>query len=71
MANNILGMLVGAGIDRDDGGSGVEGALIGYVGEGLLKVVLPLAITFAIGWGAQYLARRALDSLEGGAPIRR
>ena len=66
MASNILGMLIGAEVDREDGGSGVEGALIGYVGESVVKAAIPLAITFAIGWGIQYLARKALSGREGG-----
>lgn len=63
--NNVLGMLIGAAIDREDGDSGVEGAITGYLAEGALKVIAPLAVTFAIGWGVQFLARRALESVTG------
>ena len=63
--NNMLGMLVGAAIDREDGDSGVEGAITGYLAEGALKIVAPLAVTFAIGWGVQFLARRALEAVTG------
>lgn len=31
MAGNVLGMLVGAAIDRRDGDSGVKGAIEGYL----------------------------------------
>lgn len=65
MANNVLGMFIGAAIDREDGDSGVKGALEGYVVEGLVKVVAPLAVTFAIGWGVQYLLRRGVGAIEG------
>ncbi|MDH7638852.1 hypothetical protein [Sphingomonas oryzagri] len=63
--NNVLGMLIGAAIDREDGDSGVEGAITGYLAEGALKVIAPLAVTFAIGWGVQFLARRAIGAITG------
>ncbi|WP_407696468.1 hypothetical protein [Sphingomonas abietis] len=63
--NNMLGMLVGATIDREDGDSGIEGAITGYLAEGALKIVAPLVVTFAIGWGVQFLARRAVEALTG------
>jgi hypothetical protein len=63
--NNVLGMLIGAAIDREDGDSGVEGAITGYLAEGAIKVIAPLAVTFAIGWGVQFLARRAVRSITG------
>ncbi len=65
MVNNILGMLVGAAIDREDGDSGVKGALAGYLTEGAIKIVAPLALTFAIGLGVQYLARRGVSAITG------
>ena len=65
MVNNILGMLIGAEIDRDEGGSGISGALEGYLIEGAIRTVTPLVVTFAIGWGVQYLARRALKAVMG------
>lgn len=71
MANNILGMLVGAAIDRGDGDSGVKGAFEGYVVEGLIKVVAPLAVTFAIGWGVQYLVREGLHAATGDPDLKR
>ena len=64
MANNILGMLIGAAIDRRDGDSGIVGAAEGYLVEGALKVVLPLAVTFAIGWGVRYGVRRGLSAIS-------
>lgn len=58
-------MLVGAAIDREDGDSGIKGAIGGYLAEGLIKVVTPLAVTFAIGWGVQYALRRGLHAATG------
>jgi hypothetical protein len=63
MVNNMLGMLIGAEIDRDDGGSGLGGALEGYLIEGAVKTVAPLVMTFAIGWTVQFLARRAFKAV--------
>ncbi len=65
MVDNVLGILVGAAIDRQDGDSGVKGAIEGYLIEGAIKIVAPLVVTFAIGWGVQYLARRALHAVTG------
>lgn len=65
MVDNVLGMLVGAAIDRQDGDSGIKGAIGGYLAEGAIKLVAPLVVTFAIGWGVQYMARRALRAVTG------
>lgn len=71
MANNALGMLLGAALDRRHGDSGVKGALEGYAAEGALKLVVPLAITFAIGWAVQYGLRRGLGALSSGLDAQR
>lgn len=71
MAGNILGMLVGAAIDREDGESGIKGAIEGYLIEGAIKTVAPLVVTFAIGWVVQYAARRALHAITGDEELKR
>ena len=63
--NNILGMLVGAAIDREDGDSGIKGAIEGYLVQGAIKAVAPLVVTFTIGWGVQYGLRRAFQAVTG------
>jgi hypothetical protein len=68
MASNVLGLLIGAEIDRDEGGKGITGALGGYMIEGAVKAIAPLLVTFAIGWGAQFLARRAIAAITGETP---
>lgn len=55
---NLLGMLLGAAIDRSDGDSGIKGAIIGSVAQSAVRIATPLAITFAVGWGVLHLARR-------------
>jgi hypothetical protein len=68
MVNNVLGMLIGAEIDRDEGGSGLSGAAEGYMIEGAIKAVAPLIVTFALGWGVRFLARRAYEAIAGERP---
>ena len=70
MVNNILGMLVGAEWSEHEGGSGIKGAIEGYVAQGVLKVVTPLIVTYAIGWGVQYLARRGVHALTGDPELK-
>ena len=65
MVTNVLGLLIGAEIDRDEGGGGIAGALEGYLIEGVAKTIAPLVVTFAIGWSVQFLARRALNAITG------
>ena len=62
---NLLGKLVGAAIDRRDGDSGIKGALIGSLAESAIKKAGPVALTFALGWGAVRLVRRGMGSLRG------
>lgn len=69
MVDNALGKLVGAAIDRQDGDSGIKGAILGSLAQSTIRVVTPLAITFAIGWGVQYLARRAVRAISGEEPV--
>ncbi len=54
---NLIGMLVGAAIDRGDGDSGIKGAVIGSLVQGVAKVAMPLAITAAVGYGVLRLVR--------------
>ena len=65
MVANVPGLLIGAEIDRDEGGEGIAGALEGYMIEGATKTIASLLVTFAIGWGVQSLARRAFAAVTG------
>lgn len=60
---NILGALIGAELAEHDGGSALGGAIKGYVAQGAIRIVTPLLLTYAIGWGVQFLARRAVHAL--------
>lgn len=70
MVDNVVGMLVGAALDRRDGDSGVGGAIEGYLIEGAIRAIAPLAVTFAIGWGVQFLARRAVHAITGDPDLK-
>lgn len=52
--SNFLGAMIGAAIDRDDGDSGLKGAIVGIVAENALKAVIPIVATYALGWTIQY-----------------
>jgi hypothetical protein len=63
--SNLLGALVGAALDRRDGDSGVKGAIVGMVVQGAMRVVAPIALTYAVGWVVQYGIRRGWQGLAG------
>ena len=71
MANNILGIVLGAAIDRERGESGVKGAVEGYIAEGAIRIIAPIVMTYAIGWGVQYGIRRALHAITGDTDLER
>jgi hypothetical protein len=64
MVGNLLGMLIGAEISEEDGGSPIAGALEGYVAEGVIRMLTPVVTTFMIGWTVRYLARKGLSALS-------
>ena len=52
MSVTTVGALIGAGIDSMSGEDNpAEGALIGAVTANVLKIVLPVVVTYAVGWG--------------------
>jgi hypothetical protein len=65
MVNNFLGVVIGAEIDRDEGGSKLLGAAEGYMIEAAIKAVAPIVATFALGCGVRFLARRAYEAILG------
>ena len=67
--SNLLGALIGAAIDRQDGDSGIKGAIVGTVAEGAIKIVAPMIATYALGWAVQYAARKAWAAATGSDPV--
>lgn len=67
--SNFLGAVIGATIDREDGDSGVKGAIVGTVTESALKAAIPIVATHALGWTIQYgigkLWRRITIRIDG------
>ncbi|MDQ2893528.1 MAG: hypothetical protein M3R64_10645 [Pseudomonadota bacterium] len=69
MGATTVGALIGAGIDAMSGDDGeADGALIGAITANVLKVVVPLAVTYAVGWavlrGAAELKDKAFGTLD-------
>lgn len=60
---NFLGALIGAAIDREDGDSGLKGAIIGSVVESSLRFAAPVIATYALGWLVQYGIRQSYHAL--------
>lgn len=56
-ASTLLGALIGRAIDRKDGDSGVKGAVAGIAAVTAARALAPIAVTLAIGYGVQRLAR--------------
>ena len=62
MSATTIGGLIGAGIDSLSGDDGnADGAIIGAVTANVLKLVLPVVVTYAVGWATL----RALTELRG------
>lgn len=66
--SNLFGALVGAAIDRRDGDSGIKGAIVGTVAESAIRVLAPIAATYALGWAVQFGARKAWQAVSGNDP---
>ena len=62
MSVTTVGALIGGAIDSMSGDdSPAEGAVIGAVTANVLKLVLPIVVTYAVGWGVL----RGLAHLRG------
>ena len=68
---NLIGALVGAAIDRQDGDSGLKGAIIGTVVESAIRVAVPLVATYALGWAVQFGVRKGWQAMTGSDPVDR
>jgi hypothetical protein len=66
---NLLGAMIGAALDRQDGDSGIKGAIVGTVAESAIRAVAPLVATYALGWAVQYGIRKAWHAAAGADPV--
>ena len=64
---NLIGALVGAAIDRQDGDSGIKGAIIGTVAESAVRFLVPVVATYAVGWIVLYSVQQAARRASKGA----
>jgi hypothetical protein len=66
MSATSMGALIGGAVDAMSGDdSAADGALVGAVTANVLKIALPLVVTYAVGWavlrGVAELTQRAFD----------
>lgn len=66
---NLLGALIGAAIDREDGDSGIKGAIVGTVAESAIRALAPIVATYALGWAVQYGIRKGWHAMIGEDPV--
>ena len=66
---NLLGALIGAALDREEGGSGIKGAIEGTVAEWAIRAVAPVIATYALGWAVQYGVRKGWHAPIGEDPV--
>ena len=66
---NLLGALIGAAIDREDGDSGIKGAIAGTLAESAIRALAPVVATYALGWAVQYGIRKGWHALVGEDPV--
>jgi hypothetical protein len=66
---NLFGALIGAAIDRDEGGSGITGAIEGTIAEYAIRALAPIVATYALGWAVQYGVRKGWHALVGHDPV--
>jgi hypothetical protein len=66
---NLLGAMIGAAIDRGDGDSGIKGAIVGTAAEGAIRLLAPVAATWALGWAVQYGIRKGWHAVTGSDPV--
>ena len=60
-----------AAIDRQDGDSGIKGAIMGTIAESAIRALAPVVATYALGWAVQYGVRKAWHAVAGRDPIDR
>lgn len=66
MGATTIGALIGAGIDSMSGDDGnADGAIIGAITANVLKVAVPMAVTYAIGWAVLRGAAELKDQVFG------
>lgn len=66
MGATTIGALVGGAIDAMSGDdSSADGALVGAITANVLKVAIPIVVTYAIGWAVLRGLGEAKDAVFG------
>lgn len=65
MFGRILGAVIGSRLDRRDGKGGFKGAVMGAMGAGMMRRVLPLGLLV----GGGIAAKRAMDRRKARAVV--
>ena len=66
---SLMGALIGAAIDREEGGSGIKGAIEGTIAEWAVRTIAPIIATYALGRLVEYGARKGWQALVGDDPV--
>ena len=66
---NLLGAMIGYGIDRGDNEGGLKGLIIGTVAEKAIRGVAPIVATWGLGWAVQYGIRKGWHAITGADPV--
>ena len=69
MSATTIGALIGGAIDSmsGDDDSSADGAIKGAIVANVLKVVLPVAVTYGVGWAVLRGAAELKDKAFGGS----
>jgi hypothetical protein len=66
MGATSIGAVVGAAIDGMSGDDGVgDGAIVGAVTANVLKVAVPVVLTYAVGWAVLHAIGMGFDAIIG------
>jgi len=66
MLSTALGALIGGAIDGSDGDdSTADGAIIGAASAMVVRALVPIAVTYAVGWGVLKGLDLAKDKVFG------
>ncbi len=66
---SLTGALIGAAIDREEGGSGIKGAIEGTIAEWAIRTVAPIIATYALGRLVEYGVRKGWQAVIGRDPV--
>ncbi|HTG37234.1 hypothetical protein [Sphingomonas sp.] len=66
MGATTIGAVVGAAIDGMSGDDGVgDGAIVGAITANVLKVTVPVILTYAVGWAVLRAIGEGFDAITG------